>query len=97
MSKRKAYYTSKVKRATHMLFYKKHKKPGVKGWELRKTIGSDYPKVLRIMDDFLKPLDLQVKPSLKKGNRLKNPLKNSWIKPDSSLNCEENWHQKKPK
>jgi hypothetical protein len=61
VSKRKAYYASKIKRATHMLFYKRHKKPGVKGWELRKTIGSDYPKVLKILDDHLKPLDLQVK------------------------------------
>jgi hypothetical protein len=61
MSKRKAYYASKLKRATHLLFYKRHKKPGVKGWELHKTLGSDYPKVLKILDDHLKPLDLQVK------------------------------------
>jgi len=61
VSKRKAYYTSKVKRATHMLFYRRHKKPGVKGWELRKGLGSDYPKVISILDDYLKTLDLQVK------------------------------------
>ena len=61
MSKRKAAYASKIKRATHMLFYKRHAKPGVKGWELRKTLGSDYPKVLKILDDYLKGLDLQVK------------------------------------
>ena len=60
MSKRKAYYASKIKRATHMLFYKRHKKPGVKGWELRKALGSDYPKVLKILDDHLKAIDLQV-------------------------------------
>ena len=61
MSKRKGYYASKIKRATHMLFYRRHKKPGVKGWELRKALGSDYPKVLKILDDYLKALDLQVK------------------------------------
>ncbi len=44
-----------------MLFYRRHQKPGVKGWELHKAIGSDYPKVLDLLDDFLKPLDLQVK------------------------------------
>jgi hypothetical protein len=44
-----------------MLFYRRHQKPGVKGWELHKTLGSDYPKVLDVLDDFLKPLDLQVK------------------------------------
>ncbi|MEM1539463.1 MAG: hypothetical protein QXW82_05100 [Candidatus Bathyarchaeia archaeon] len=60
-SKKKAYYASKVKRAVHMLFYRRHKKPGVKGWELRKALGSDYPKVLSILDEYLKPLDLQVK------------------------------------
>ncbi|MEM2118825.1 MAG: hypothetical protein QW840_01740 [Candidatus Bathyarchaeia archaeon] len=61
MSKRKAAYASKLKRATHLLFYKRHKKPGVKGWELRKALGADYPKVLKLLDDHLKALDLQVK------------------------------------
>ena len=61
MSKKKGVYGSKVKRATQMLFYKRHQKPGVKGWELHKVLGSDYPKVLDVLDDYLKPLDLQVK------------------------------------
>jgi len=61
MSKRKAYYASKLKRATHLLFYRRHEKPGAKGWELRKTLGSDYPKALKLLDDYLKSLDLQVK------------------------------------
>jgi hypothetical protein len=60
-SKKKGAYAAKMKRATHMLFYRRHQKPGVKGWELRKALGSDYPKVLDVMEDFLKPLDLQVK------------------------------------
>jgi hypothetical protein len=61
LSKRKGVYASKMKRATHMLFYRRHQKPGVKGWELHKSLGADYPKVLGILDDFLKSLDLQVK------------------------------------
>ena len=61
MSKRKGVYGGKIKKATQMLFYKRHQKPGVKGWELRKALGSDYPKVLDLLDDYLKPLDLQVK------------------------------------
>ncbi len=61
MRKRKGVYASKVKRATHMLFYRRHQKPGVKGWELHKALGVDYPKVLGILDDYLKSLDLQVK------------------------------------
>jgi hypothetical protein len=50
-----------MKRATHMLFYRRHQKPGVKGWELHKALGADYPKVLEVLDDYLKSLDLQVK------------------------------------
>ena len=61
MSKRKGIYASKMKRATHMLFYRRHQKPGVKGWELHKALGAEYPKVLDILDDYLKSLDLQVK------------------------------------
>ncbi|RJS81163.1 hypothetical protein CW707_04105, partial [Candidatus Bathyarchaeota archaeon] len=61
MRRRKGYYASKMKRAVHLLFYKRHTKPGVKGWELRKALGADYPKVLKILDNYLKALDLQVK------------------------------------
>jgi hypothetical protein len=61
LSKRKGVYASKMKRATHMLFYRRHQKPGVKGWELHRALGADYPKVLDILDDYLKSLDLQVK------------------------------------
>ena len=59
--KTRGIYASKMKRATHMLFYRRHQKPGVKGWELHKALGVDYPKVLEILDDYLKDLDLQVK------------------------------------
>ncbi|MEM2954201.1 MAG: hypothetical protein QXU21_08035 [Candidatus Bathyarchaeia archaeon] len=73
MSKRKAYYASKLKRAVHMLFYRRHKKPGVKGWELRKVLGSDYPKVLSILDDYLKALDLQVKTVFEEEKTVEKP------------------------
>jgi hypothetical protein len=59
--KRKGVYAAKMKRATHMLFFQRHQKPGVKGWELHKALGADYPKVLNVLDDFLKNLDLQIK------------------------------------
>ncbi len=59
--KRKALYLRKLKRATHLLFYRRHRKPGVKGWELRKRLGSDYPKVLGLLDSYLEKLDLRVK------------------------------------
>ena len=59
--KRKAYYTRKIKRAAQLLFYKRHMKPGVKGWELKNALGSDYLKVLKVLDNHLEKLDLQVK------------------------------------
>ena len=59
--KRKAYYSRKIKRAAQLLFYKRHMKPGVKGWELKNALGSDYLKILKVLDDHLEKLDLQVK------------------------------------
>jgi hypothetical protein len=59
--KRKAYYARKIKRAAQLLFYKRHMKPGVKGWELKNALGSDYPKILKVLDNHLEKLDLQVK------------------------------------
>ena len=59
--KKKSIYSGKVKKATQMLFYKRHQKPGVKGWELHKAIGSDYPKVLDLLEEYIKPINLQVK------------------------------------
>jgi hypothetical protein len=73
VSKRKAYYASKIKRAIHMLFYRRHRKPGVKGWELRKALGADYPKVLKILDDYLKALDLQVKTVFEEETLVEKP------------------------
>jgi hypothetical protein len=73
LSKRKANYAAKVKRATHMLFYKRHKKPGVKGWELRKALGSDYPKVLKVLDDYLKDLDLKVQTVFEEERQIEKP------------------------
>ncbi len=58
---KKTYYTRKIKKATHLLFYTHHRKPGVKGWELKKKLGSDYPKVLKVLDRHLGKLDLEIK------------------------------------
>ncbi len=73
MSKRKASYAAKLKRATHLLFYKRHARPGVKGWELRKALGLDFPKVLKLLDDHLKQLDLQVKTVFEGEKEIERP------------------------
>ena len=51
--RRKAYYTRKMRRAIHLLLFKRHSKPGAKGWELRRILGPDYMKVIRVLDDYL--------------------------------------------
>jgi len=71
--KRKTYYTQKVKRAAHLLFYRHHQHPGVKGYELRKSLGSDYPRVLSMLDDHLEKLDLQVKTIFEEGKTPEKP------------------------
>lgn len=58
---RKAYYARKIKRAAQLLLYKRHMKPGIKGWELKNKLGADYPKILKVLDNHLEKLDLQVK------------------------------------
>jgi hypothetical protein len=73
LSKKKGAYGSKIKKATQILFYKRHQKPGVKGWELHKGLGSDYPKVLDLLDDYLKPLDLQVKTIFEEEKKPEKP------------------------
>lgn len=59
--KKKTYYATKVKQATHLLFFKRHRKPGVKGWELKKRLGVDYPKIMALLNSYLEKIDLQVK------------------------------------
>ena len=73
MSKKKGIYGGKIKKATQMLFYKRHQKPGVKGWELHKALGSDYPKVIDLLGDYLQPLDLQVKTVFEEGKTPDKP------------------------
>ena len=51
--KRKGLYAGKVKKATQMLFYKRHAKPGVKGWELHKALGSRIPQSARCLGRLL--------------------------------------------
>ena len=71
--KKKGVYVGKIKKATQMLFYKRHQKPGVKGWELHKALGADYPKVLDMLDDYLKPMDLQIKSVFEEDKKPEKP------------------------
>jgi len=55
------FYTEKLKRAAHMLFFKRGKVPGARSWELRTGLGKGYQQVLSQLDESLKDLDLEVK------------------------------------
>ena len=55
------FYTEKLKRAAHMLFFKRGKIPGARTWELRTGLGKGYQQVLSQLDESLKDMDLEVK------------------------------------
>jgi hypothetical protein len=61
VSKDQSFYPERVKRAAHMLFFKRGRVPGAKSWELKTGLGKEYLKVLAQLDEDLKDLDLEVK------------------------------------
>jgi hypothetical protein len=61
VSKDQSYYPERVKRAAHMLFFKRGRVPGARSWELKTGLGKEYLKVLAQLDEQLKDLDLEVK------------------------------------
>lgn len=60
VSRTDAVYQRKLKDAVHLLFFTHHKLPGVRGWELRKELGTDWLNIVEVLDKQLQPLDLKV-------------------------------------
>lgn len=60
MSKAERAYSRKVKEAVQLLFFTHHRLPGVRGWELRQELGTEWLQVIDVLDEQLKPLDLKV-------------------------------------
>ena len=60
VSRTQQAYQRKLKDAVHILFFTHHKLPGVRGWELRKELGSDWQNILEVLDKQLQPFDLKV-------------------------------------
>jgi len=56
-----SYYPERVKRAAHLLFFKRGRVPGARSWELKTGLGKEYLNVLTQLDESLKDLDLEVK------------------------------------
>ena len=59
--RRKQSHQQKVQSAAQLLLYKRHRQPGLKGWELKKSLGADYPQIMELLDRHLEKLGLTVK------------------------------------
>jgi hypothetical protein len=61
----------KVKKAAHLILFKRGRRPGARDWELRQRVGKDWEEHLKGLNDALAPLDLEVKrveePALAEG------------------------------
>lgn len=73
MSEDTAAYVRKMKRASKILFYKRHRQPGVKGWELKRALGGDYLKIVDLLNRQLENIDLQVKIVYETSEQPKKP------------------------
>lgn len=51
----------KVKKAAQLMFFRRHRIPGVKGWELKKALGDDYMGVIEVLNSALDKLGMEVK------------------------------------
>ncbi|HXZ90235.1 MAG TPA: hypothetical protein VEG61_04145 [Candidatus Dormibacteraeota bacterium] len=57
----KSFYSDKLKRAVHLLFFRRGKMPGAKEWELKEKVGRNYEQVLDQLNTMLAELDLEIK------------------------------------
>jgi hypothetical protein len=57
---RETSYPDKLKRAVHLLFFKRGRKPGAREWELKSTIGKRHQEVLKNLNEILDEMDLEI-------------------------------------
>ena len=50
-----AAYARKLKDAVHLLFFQHHRLPGVRGWELRQELGTNWQKGIEELGKNLQP------------------------------------------
>jgi hypothetical protein len=72
-------YSRKVKDAVHLLFFKHHRLPGVRGWELKQELGTEWLEVVDVLDKQLKNLDLRVTWVLDDPNLLEEPTRSQLL------------------
>jgi len=63
-------FSKKLMTAAAMLLFRSHRKPGVKGWELKYRLGKNYMKIIDALNAHLKRLGLEVKTIFEEGNDL---------------------------
>ncbi len=51
----------KVRRAAHLILFKRGRRPGARDWELRNALGKGYTAVLARLREMLKDVDLDLK------------------------------------
>jgi hypothetical protein len=61
LSEKEAEMSRKLKRASQLLFFQRHRKPGLRGWELKKALGKDFMSIIDLLNSELDRLNLQVK------------------------------------
>ncbi len=56
-----AAISKKVKKAAQLLLYQHHRLPGSKGWEIKKVLGKDYMKIIKLLERKFDDLGLEIK------------------------------------
>jgi hypothetical protein len=57
----KSFYSDKLKRAVHLLLFRRGKLPGAREWEFKEKVGKNYEQVLTQLNGLLSELDLEIK------------------------------------
>ena len=73
MAENTGAYVRKVKRAAKIIFYRRHRQPGVKGWELRRALGKEYVKIVDLLNQHLSSIGLQVRTVYEGSEQPQNP------------------------
>jgi len=60
-SQSKSFYSDRLKRAIHLLMFRRGKIPGAREWELKEKVGKNYEQVLAQLNGILSELDLEIK------------------------------------
>jgi len=57
----KHFYGDKLKRAAHLLLFRRGKMPGARDWELKTKLGRNYEEIVNQLNALLSDLDLEVR------------------------------------